>query len=59
MNTKDGKEVPMGLGMALLSNPRAFINFVQLSADKQEQFINGTQNIKSKKEMDKYVSTLL
>ena len=59
MNTKDGKDVPMGLGMALLSNPRAFINFAQMSSEAQNVFINGTHDIKSKKEMDRYVSQLV
>ena len=55
MNEKYGKDIPMGLGMALMQNREAYIRFSSLSKSQQKQVIDGTKNVNSKEEMRKYV----
>lgn len=51
-------DLPMGLGMALAKNIDAMNKFISMSADEQQQIINNTHNIGSKKEMQSYVNSL-
>lgn len=56
MTAKNGKDIPLGLGMALMQNADAFFYFSGLDADKQEKIISGSDGIKSRDEMKSYVS---
>lgn len=58
MNSKNGSNIPLGLGMALMQNPDAFFYFNALSPDKQQKIIDGTKNINSRDEMRSYVEGL-
>ena len=57
-NYVDGKEIPMGLGMALAQNLDAMNRFSSLEHDQQQELINHTHGIQSKKEMKQYVSNI-
>lgn len=50
--------LPMGFGMALLQNQQARDAFDRLPLNKQMEIINGTHSIRSKKEMQQYVSAI-
>ena len=54
----DPPEIPMGLGMALASNPYSMANFATMTDEQKRAVINRTQSIKSKEEMEAFVSTL-
>lgn len=54
----DPPEIPMGLGMALASNPYSMANFAAMTNEQKQNVINRAQSIKSKKEMEVFVSTL-
>ena len=56
MNIKNGSDIPLGLGMALMQNPEAYTVFSGLDARKQQKVIDGTHSIKSKNEMKNYVA---
>lgn len=58
MNSKNGSNIPLGLGMALMQNPDAFFYFNALSPDKQQKIIDGTKKINSRDEMRSYVDGL-
>ena len=58
MNSKNGRDIPLGLGMALMQNADAFFYFSNLDADRQDRIIDGSRNIKSRNEMKSYVSSL-
>ncbi len=58
MNTKDGKDIPLGLGMALMQNADAFFYFSKLDAEKQHKIVEGSHGIKSRDEMKNYVSNI-
>lgn len=51
-------EMPIGFSMALALNPQAMENFAALTEAQKQEIINGTHNIKSKKEMQQYVDNL-
>lgn len=57
-NMDYGKDLPMGLGMALAKNIKAMNNFTSLSKETQQNIIKHTHNINSKKEMREYVSQI-
>ena len=59
MNSKNGKELPLGLGMALMQNADAFFYFSNLDGQKQDKIIDGAKSIKSRTEMKSYVSGLI
>lgn len=59
MNSKNGKELPLGLGMALMQNADAFFYFSNLDGQKQDKIIDGAKRIKSRTEMKSYVSGLI
>jgi len=50
-------EVPIGLGMALAKNPAAMQYFSSLDAESQRQIIEQTHSVRSKEEMDAFVSS--
>ena len=51
-------EIPLGLGMALASNPYAMNNFSQMTNAQKRDFVERTNGINSKKDMDLFVQTL-
>lgn len=50
--------LPTGFGAALMQNPAAREAFIRLPEVAQLEIINGTQMIRSKEEMRKYVSAI-
>ncbi|MDD5795974.1 MAG: hypothetical protein PUD24_03455 [Oscillospiraceae bacterium] len=56
MNLLD--ELPMGFGMALAKNTDAMAVFSNLSIEKQQDIIDKTHCINSKKEMQSFVNSL-
>lgn len=58
MNSKNGKDIPLGLGMALMQNADAFFYFSGLDADRQDRIIEGAKNIKSRNDMKSYVDRI-
>ena len=57
-NYVDGKEIPMGLGMALAQNLDAMNRFSSLEHGQQQELINHTHDIQSKNEMRQFVSNI-
>lgn len=51
-------EMPIGLTMALALNPEAMEKFATLTEKEKQKIVNGTHNIKSKEEMQRYVEDL-
>lgn len=51
-------DVPEGLGMALAQNLNAMNVFASMSKSQQEAVINGTHQIRSKREMKSYVDNI-
>lgn len=58
MNAKNGSDIPLGLGMALMQNSDAFFYFSGLDAEKQQKIIDGSHGIKSRDEMRSYVKNI-
>lgn len=56
MTSKNGTEIPLGLGMALIQNTEAFFRFSKLDAASQERVIDGAKSIGSSAQMRAYVS---
>lgn len=56
MNSKNGSNIPLGLGMALMQNPDAYTVFAALEEEKQQRIIDGTKTIESRDEMRDYVA---
>jgi len=54
-----GRDIPMGLGMALMQNPPAMTYFANLSAQEQQAVIDRTHSIGSKQEMRAYVNSFV
>jgi uncharacterized protein YdeI (YjbR/CyaY-like superfamily) len=57
-NLVGSDEIPMGLGMALAKNLNAMNYFSNLDATSQKQIIEHTHSIRSKEEMQDFVSRL-
>ncbi len=55
-NLVDGKGIPMGLGMALAQNLDAMNYFASLGDEKKKEIIDHTHQIRSKNEMQEFVS---
>lgn len=55
MNAKNGSDIPLGLGMALMQNADAFFYFSALDEAGQQKVIDGCKKIKSRGEMKSYV----
>lgn len=58
MNAKNGSDIPLGLGMALMQNADAFFYFSALDEEKQQKIIDGCKGIKSRDEMKNYVERI-
>ncbi len=58
MNAKNGRDIPLGLGMALMQNADAFLYFSGLDAEKQQKIIDNSHGIKSRDEMRSYVNSI-
>lgn len=58
-NYTNGSDIPMGLGMALAKNINAMNYYSGLSPEKQQEIIENTHSINSKKEMQSYVDGLI
>lgn len=56
MTSKNGTEIPLGLGMALIQNTDAFFRFSKLDAATQQRIIDDTKSIKSAEQMAAYVT---
>ena len=52
-------EMPVGLGMALALNPKAMEKFSSLTEKEKSDIVNGTHAIRSRKEMQQYVSNII
>ena len=50
-------EIPLGLGMALASNPYSMTSFAQMTNEQKRAIIERTNGIESKEEMQAFVST--
>ncbi len=52
-------ELPMGLSMALAQNPDALNRFEAMADEKRQAFISGTHAVRSKRDMQSYVQSLV
>lgn len=52
-------ELPLGLGMALAQNETAMQKFESLSEEEKQSVIQQTQSVKSRREMQQFVSDLI
>lgn len=57
-NLANGKQMPLGLGMAMSKNLDAMNYFSTLDSEKQSQIIDHTHEINSKKEMQSFVNSM-
>jgi uncharacterized protein YdeI (YjbR/CyaY-like superfamily) len=55
-NYANGTAIPIGLGMALAKDLNAMNYFSSLSNDQKQNIIDHTHSIRSKEEMQQYVS---
>ncbi|SFR79865.1 hypothetical protein [Anaeromicropila populeti] len=58
MSILNDQDIPIGFGMALAQNLDAMSYFSGLDKPSQQQIINKTHDIHSKKEMQNFVSKL-
>lgn len=58
-NYANGVDMPMGLGMALAKNINAMNYYSGLPRERQQEIIDHTHSINSKKEMQAYVDSLI
>lgn len=58
MNFVNGKDIPLGFGMALAQNSKAMNRFSAMSDEQRRQLIEGTHSVRSKKEMKAYVDRI-
>lgn len=59
MNFVNGKDIPLGFGMAPAQNSEAMIRFSAMSEEQRRQIIEGTHSVRSKKEMQAYVDRIV
>lgn len=52
------EKIPLGLSMALSNNPVAFTRFANMTPKQQEEIIEATHLINSKKEMREFVNRI-
>ncbi len=52
------KDLPLGFGMALAQHPEAMKKFSDMSDSEQEKILSQAHNVKSKQEMQQFVSNL-
>lgn len=57
-NYVNSTEIPMGLGMALAKDLNAMNYFASLDSSAQQRIIDQTHSIRSKEEMQSFVSSL-
>lgn len=57
-NIINNSDIPMGFSMALSKNLDAMSYFSSIPSEKQQEIINGTHSIRSKKEMSEYVKNI-
>lgn len=58
MNTGKNADLPLGLGMALMQNTDAFLYFSALDCVQQKRIIEQSKQLKSRKEMKRFVDNL-
>lgn len=58
MNFVNGKDIPLGFGMALAQNSEAMTRFSAMTEEQRRQLIEGTHSVRSKKEMKAYVDRI-
>lgn len=58
MNFVNGKDIPLGFGMAMAQNSEAMTRFSAMSEEQRRQLIEGTHSVRSKKEMQAYVDRI-
>lgn len=58
MNILGNHELPIGLGMELAKNSQAMNTFSAMPEQKRNEVIENAKNIKSKREMEQYVSNM-
>lgn len=58
MNFVNGKDIPLGFGMALAQNSEAMTRFSAMTEEQRRQLIEGTHSVRSKKEMQAYVDRI-
>lgn len=58
MNFVNGKDIPMGFGMALARNSEAMTRFSAMTEAQRREIISGTHGIRSKSEMRSYVEKI-
>ncbi|WP_432651202.1 hypothetical protein [Huintestinicola sp.] len=58
MNFVNGKDIPLGFGMALAQNSDAMTRFSAMTDEQRRQLIEGTHSVRSKKEMQAYVDRI-
>lgn len=56
MVSKNGSEIPVGLGMALIQNTDAFFRFSKLDAATQQRIIDDAATLSGAEQMAAYVS---
>ena len=54
----DFQQLPIGLGLSLAMNQRAMDRFANMTEAEKEQAIAQSRRVKSKREMDRIVSSL-
>ncbi len=59
MSINPMRELPMGLGMALMQNTEAMNRFSAMTKEQQQQVIEHTKVIRSKQEMKQFVDSLV
>lgn len=52
-------ELPLGFGMALAQNETAMQKFESLTEEQKQSVIQQTQSVKSRREMQQFVSDLV
>lgn len=54
----DNREIPVGLGLSLAMNQKAMDRFAHMTDMEKESTIEKSRQVKSKREMDRIVSSL-
>ncbi len=57
-NFANGRDIPLGFGMALAQNVKAMEKFASLSEQEKKQLIDKTHSINSKQEMKQFVDSI-
>lgn len=54
----DNRQLPVGLGLSLAMNQKAMDRFAHMTETEKESTIEKSRQVKSKREMDRIVSSL-